>query len=169
MGLRRWMWMTAVVGMTGAARAENVVLELIRLQDAADCRTALAEYAWACEAFDKPHWQEFIEAVDGEDKTFWEKYSAAFVKTDLDKDGKDDLILKVNSALTCGMRNCDNYFFFSRISSNDARREVAISGMGSVIYYRSSDGKHEIRFESEVLWFDIAELKTQTHPSILFK
>jgi hypothetical protein len=169
MGLRRWIWMAAVVGLSGAAQAEDVVLKLTRIQNAADCRTMLAEYAWTCDAFDKPHWREFIEAVDGENKTFWEKYSAAFIKTDLDKDGADDLILKVYSVLTCGVRNCDNYFFFSNSTSDTSRREAAISSMGDNIFYRSNDGKHEIRFEEETVWFDIDELKTQTYTSTLFK
>jgi hypothetical protein len=169
MWIRRICVAVALVGgLTGAARAEDVVLELVPIHSAADCRTALVEYAWTCEAFDKPHWREFIEAVDRESKPFWDKYYVSFVKADIDKDGKDDVILKVHSALTCGVRNCDNYFFFSEVSDENSRHELAISSVSSRIYYRSNGEKHEIRFDDESIWFDINELKEKTHPSILF-
>ena len=157
-----------MAGFAGAARAEDVMLEPIHINDAKSCREVLTDFAWTCDEFDRPHWREFIEAMDGESKSFWEKYDASAAIRDLDLDGRDDLILRVRSALTCGINECESYIFFADIPSSGTRKAVSIRNGGHLIYYRVSSGRPEIRFE-DANWLDVNDLKKHLQPAILFK
>lgn len=113
MQMRQWMWVGVVVGMTGAARAEDVVLEGVEVRSGEECLEVLAEFNWYCAAFDRALWA----TVYGD--TYWKLATADPVRVywaDFDEDARRDII--ISNRWRCGVAGCEHRLLFGA-QSND--------------------------------------------------
>lgn len=137
MRMRQWMWMAAVVAMTGAARAEDVVLEGVEVRSGEECVEVLEEFGWYCAEFGRSSWIKIygdtywnLTATDPT-QIFW---------ADFDDDGRRDVI--VSTQWGCGVAGCEHrllfgaqasergYFGISIVSDNPPAKVTCDDGPG---------------------------------------
>lgn len=160
-----------IVSVMTAVRADQVLVELKPIGSSEECDSALGVFEWACANFDDPSWAYYIRRLDGEDKGYWDKYSAATARVDLDGDGDNDLILQVISSLTCGMKDCDTHFLFADQSTSKHPLSYEVSGpyRPATIVLRQGDGRSEVRFKIGTKWFNVSEMKLNMRNMWVFK
>jgi hypothetical protein len=159
MGLRRWLWMAAVIGLAGAARAEDVVLEGVEVRSGEECLEVLAEFNWLCRQFELEGW------VNDFGYPYWTRSQLLFYRYDLDRDGLDDAIVKIQGGGYCargGLYSCPHYFLFGDQPASAAPHRFHIR-QGGGIRVSMKDGIWGVIFvDFPVDFFNIEEIRERT-------
>jgi hypothetical protein len=112
MRLRQWLWVAGVIGLSGAARAEDVVLEGVEVRSGEECLEVLGEFNWYCAEFERALWVTIYE------DTYWNLTVADPTRAywaDFDDDGRRDVI--VSTQWGCGVAGCEHRLLFGAQAS----------------------------------------------------
>lgn len=142
MGLRRWMWMAAVIGLSGAARAEDVVLEGLEVRSGEQCMEVLAEFNWLCRQFELEGW------VNDFGHPYWTDSQILFYRYDLDRDGLDDAIVKIQGGGYCargGRHDCQHLYLFGDQPASEHPHIWGTGGGGNILI-TTKNGVHGLLF-----------------------
>ena len=109
---RRLGWLAAglVVGLAGsAARAQDVVLVGVEVRSGEECLEVLGEFNWLCRQFELEGWMNDFG------RPYWADSQLLFYRYDLDRDGIDDAIVKIQGGGYCargGRHDCKHLYLF---------------------------------------------------------
>lgn len=128
--MRVWALGLALMGWAGAAWAEDMVLEGVEVDNAEACMTTLAEFNWLCRQFELEGW------VNSFGRPYWPTNQIVIYRHDLDEDGLEDAIVKIQGGGYCargGRLNCAMLLLFGDQPPSDAPHSRIISGGGHIL------------------------------------
>jgi len=126
-----------------------------------ECSGNLYEFGWVCEEFESTNWNNTY------DHNFWDTGYINAEIVDLDIDGRNDLILRINHSGYCGTAGCKYLFFFGdhevvnppRIFGVNARNHPTLDIV---------DGEPTLWFYPDGAIFNISSIKAQSETASRF-
>jgi hypothetical protein len=165
MGLRRVVLAAAVaVGFVSAARAEDIVLKGVEVRSGKECLEKLDEFNWLCPQFERDGW------INDFGQPYWADSQLLFYRYDLDDDGLDDAIVKVQGGGYCaraGRHDCMHLYLFGDQPPAE-HPHIWGTGGGGNVRITTKDGVSGLIFvDFPKVFHSIDELrqKTLTAPS----
>lgn len=131
MSLRRMLfWASLIATCGGLVRAEDVVLKGVEVRNGEQCLEALKEFNWLCRQFELEGW------VLDYGQPYWPNSQIVFYRHDLDDDGLDDAVVKIQFGGYCargGLLNCEMLFLFGDQPAAEAPHRWGITGGGHIL------------------------------------
>lgn len=125
-------------------------------EDREECLSNLDNFNWFCEQFDSPLW------VQNSHYPFWERASLAGVRSDIDDDGTEDLIVVIGHSGYCGTAGCKNMFLFGDLPAQALPYSYGINSPDQVLYLVEIEGSRHLRFGLREHTFPISEIRQRT-------
>jgi hypothetical protein len=165
---QHWVWAVGLAAglASGAALAEDVILEPVYFSDRDGCLETLAEFNWFCVIYEGPMWAKLYAENYGAD-TYWgltEASPTPSYRHDIDGDGADDMIVAINFGFCDrgGPSVCGHFFLFGDQPPRDGAPAYDISAKGRP-FLTSRNGTSGLMFEGNLGWFHpISEIKSRT-------
>lgn len=143
---------------TYAAIAKNSIEgKLLKIEPLADgakaCLDNLSAFSWICSQFDDPSWIKVFGYG------FWERGTLTGNRADLDEDGSEDLLLRVNHTGYCGTAGCTNFLLFGDLAPTDRPRVYGITSGEEKVYLIEREGSLHLRFGDDGYLFSIPSIR----------
>lgn len=123
-------WASLMASCGGVARADDVVLTGVEVRSSEQCLETLGEFNWLCRQFELEGW------VNDYGQPYWSSGQIIFYRHDLDDDGLDDAIVKIQFGGYCargGLLNCAMLLLFGDQPASNAPHSWGTTGGGHIL------------------------------------
>lgn len=160
MAMRIVLLMAAVTaGLAGMVRAEDVVLTGTEVRSQEECLEVLAEFNWLCPQFEREGW------INDFGQPYWADSQLLFYRYDLDDDGLDDAIVKIQGGGYCaraGRHDCEHLFLFGDQPPAEHPHHWGTGGGGNVLITTQDGVPGLIFLDFPQVFHSIDELRQKT-------